>query len=668
VTRRSRSIITAVAAGCLAVVVLGTIAEPPPARADVAGRSSAEVVTRLASDFAAPYTRSVVLLVDHLPVAATSDSGRALVRRITTPLARIAGVTAIASPANLLDTLLIGQDNRSALVVIGLAPDAGPRVLEELRQVATASRDAIDTGLHLAWTGEELLAHDVDRAATTAMRRAELVALPVTLAAAAIAFGGLAAALLAVGQATLAVVVSLAVLRLAGYLVPLAPLAGPVTVIVAAALTLDYALWRRRGGLDRRGIAMAAAIATCGFAALLLAPTAGIRSAALGGVVAVVTAALVTTSAGSPVIAVHPDRRSSRFGHGIVARPLLVLLVAAVPLGVLAWRGVQAPLSGNPLATLPDSLPSRLAIDRLAALGRAPAVMPVLVLAELPAGHTVFEADGWRFVSELGRRIEAIDGVARVHSVTTIGTRERVVTRDVVPAGVLASFVSTDHRRALLQVTAPPDDDLADLMVLVDRIEHAVSGHGVVHVGGVAAAVRDLGHTLGAALPRLALLAACGTWLGLALLLRAPVVAAKAVILNLLVASAAVGAVSLLSPLARTHGLPVTVPLVAFGTAFALSMDYELLLLLAVRRAGGVGRAAIVAGVAVAAPLFLRGGALLVILCGAFALSEFAPLALLGQVLVAAIVLDVLVVRPIVAPALLMVLGDWNWWPSGPGR
>jgi RND superfamily putative drug exporter len=110
-------------------------------------------------------------------------------------------------------------------------------------------------------------------------------------------------------------------------------------------------------------------------------------------------------------------------------------------------------------------------------------------------------------------------------------------------------------------------------------------------------------------------------------------------------------------------GLPVTIPLAAFGTAFALSIDYELLLLFGVRHAGRVGPDAIARGLAAAAPLMVRGGVLLIGVLAGFVLSGFAPLALLGAVLASAIALDVIVVRPLVAPALLMVLGKWNWWP-----
>ena len=64
-----------------------------------------------------------------------------------------------------------------------------------------------------------------------------------------------------------------------------------------------------------------------------------------------------------------------------------------------------------------------------------------------------------------------------------------------------------------------------------------------------------------------------------------------------------------------------------------------------------------------AAPLMVRGGVLMIGVLGGFLFSGFGPLVLLGGVLASAIAIDVLVVRTLVAPALLSVLGRWNWWP-----
>lgn len=664
--RRSSGLAVAAVLAAAAGLVLGTIPAPRSVPSIDDRTPSAEVRRRLERDFGAPLARSAVLLLSNLPVAASSDSGRALVRRIVEPFAGVQGVTAVASPASLLDTLLVGADDRSALVVIGLAAGDELATVDTLQAIIARDPLVGPSAIRADWTGEALLRRDVERATAQALHRAELVAIPLTVLAAVAAFGGIAPALAAAGTAVVAVLVALATLRLLGMVMVVSVLAVPVTVVVATGLALDYALWRRLGGFDRRGIAAAAVVATAGFAALLLAPIGEVRAAAVGGVVAVIVAAtLVLVVPGDASAAAGV--RGRRWVTAASSRPLLVLLLTVPPLGVLAWHGVRTPLQDDPLAAVPETLPSVATLGRLGAVERLAAVLPVQVLITLPNGATAFDPSGWRHIDSLANALAGVPGVGRVQAVTAIGTRDRSVTRDVVPEAILASHVSRDRRQAVLQVLAWPDTTLAGVMRLADRLERAVAGDTTARLGGAAALARDHQRTLTRAVVPLALLTALGSWLALVGLLRAPVAAAKAVLLNLLVAAAAVGAVAAVSPSVSAAGLPATVPLVAFGTAFAISIDYELLLLLAVRRAGGTGHAAIAAGVASAAPLFARGGALLLVLFGSFALSAFAPLALLGQVLVAAIVLDVVVVRTLVAPALLAVLGRWNWWPAGAG-
>ncbi len=653
-TRRAFALPLLVALIAAAVLRFVPARPAPPLR--VAGSPSARVADRLDHDFGAPFAHSVVLLMTQLPVAAASDSGRALVRAIVAPLSTIPGVQSVLSPATSLDTLLLGDDGRSAIAIAGLAPRVTAAELEEIRAGVASVGGAV-----LHWTGEPFLATDVAGITAHALRWAERVAVPITVVAAMIAFGGAGTGLAAVGLAALSVLLALAVIRLLGTAVPLGALASPVATLIAMALALDYAIWRRGGGLGRRDVATAALVAGCGFAALLLAPTAEIRGAAAAGLVAVASAAIVSRWH-PPATSVARDR-ASRFATAVVTHRWTALVVALVPLALLAAIALRAPLAADPLGWLPDSTPSLVAARDLRAVGRGTAAVPLLVLVDLAPDAPVFSAAGWQRLRAVDSTIRAVPGVADTRGVTGIGTGERTVTGRVVPESVLGTFVSTRRDAALIRVFAEPDTDLAAVRELAGRLVARFRDDRAVTIGGAAVMLGDFEAALEAALLPFVLLASLGSWLALAVIFRAPVVAAKAVVLNLLVAAAAVGVVTL-SPAVAARGLPATVPLVALGAAFALSIDYELLLLLQVRRAGAGDHAAIALGATRASGLFLRGGALLVVVLAGFAASAFAPLALLGQVLIAAVALDVLLVRPVVAPALLAVLGRWNWWPG----
>lgn len=646
-------------AALVAAVVTWRLPESTAAATLVDDVPSARVAERLRHDFGDPMARTLVLLVDGLPVPAASDSGRALVRHLVDGIARQPGVSGIISPAGSLDTLLLGDDGRSAIVVVGLAPAAAAPTIARLRAAASGRID----GARLSWTGEPLVVDDVRRLTRDAVHDAERLALPLTLVAASIVFGGIVPGVVAVAVAGVALLIATAGVRLLELVLPLGTMAIPVATLIALALALDYALWRRRGGMTARDVGVAAIVACCALLALLFAPGAELRGAAIAGVVAIGAAWLVTSLAAIGEDAVAPPRAAaSSLASAVVHRPLLALAVTLVPLGILAVRAIGAPAPADPLAWLPASLPSLTTVTRLEAVGRGAASAPILVLVDLPAHEKVFDAGGWRRMQQVDSMVRATSGIVDTRSVLGVGTGERTVTADVVPASVLASFVSRDHRSAVIRAFIDGRRSLDDARAVAATLAGRFAGDSSVTIGGAPRMLDEYRAALRSALPRFALLAALGCWLALAIVFRAPIVAAKAVGLNLLVAAGAIGLVTFL-PTVRAQGLPATVPLVALGTAFALSIDYELLLLLQVRRVGTDARA-IALGSSRASDLFLRGGVLLLVVILAFAIDPFLPLGLLGMVLAATIAIDVLVVRPIVAPALLAVLGVWNWWPG----
>ncbi len=635
-----------------AVGVLASVERPATGHLEVSDSPSAHLAARLTRDFPTAANEPLVLLIDRLPVGAATDSGRALVRRIIAPLAE-AGARGVVSPATSLDTLLLGVDGHSALAIVDVAGDASFATIDAI----THAIDTVGLGIQARWTGAALLEREVASTTARALARAERVAIPLTAVAAVVAFGGLAAAWSGVALAVVAALVALALTRVLGLALPLGAFAEVVATIVAAALTLDYRLWMQRGGFGRSDVGRAGLVAACAFAALLLGPTADVRGAALAGLVAVAVAVLLSGGAG-PVTSV-PSPSPGPLLRRIARRPVLAIAVALPLLGWLAVRGVTAPIATDPLAWLPRDTPQRITLDRLEALGRGAAMSPVLVLADLDAD--VFSPPGWARVTALEAQLTALPGVADVRSVADLGNGEPSVIRDLVPSAVLAHFVSGDRRAVLLRAFAAPADGFAGSIALAHDLRQSLADRPGTLVGGLGAVAEDLRAALREATRSVIVLASLGCWLALAAIFRAPVIATKAVLLNLLVAAAAIGIVAVLDPRVARIGMPGTVPLVALGAAFALSIDYELVLLLAVRGAPAcdVGH-----GVARAAPLFLRGGLLLAALLAAFAASAFAPLALLGRVLLAAILLDVLLVRPVVAPALLAILGEWNWWPG----
>jgi RND superfamily putative drug exporter len=221
---------------------------------------------------------------------------------------------------------------------------------------------------------------------------------------------------------------------------------------------------------------------------------------------------------------------------------------------------------------------------------------------------------------------------------------------------------------------APQDPATNELVKRLRGAPLTASGLRDVHVGGQTAMAADQSTATASRLPLF-----IGGVVGLSLLLllaafRAPLVAVKAGIMNLLSIGAAYGVVGLLAEggwAGRLLGIdtdtpvPPFIPVIMFAVLFGLSMDYEVFLLSRVREqfdAHGDASRAVVEGVARTARVITAAAAIMVAVFAAFAFSDQVFLKLIGVGLAAAILVDATVVRMLLVPAVMQVLGDRTWW------
>jgi RND superfamily putative drug exporter len=233
---------------------------------------------------------------------------------------------------------------------------------------------------------------------------------------------------------------------------------------------------------------------------------------------------------------------------------------------------------------------------------------------------------------------------------------------------------------ALLTVvptTAPQDGATADLVHRVrdDTLPQALRGSGVeAHVGGLTASVIDQSALVSERLP-LFIAAVVGTsFLLLLAAFRAPLVALKAGVMNLLSVGAAYGVVALVAEGGWAGSLigvetdtpvPPFIPVIMFAILFGLSMDYEVFLLSRIREelTDPDGTAHAVAhGLAKTARVITAAAAIMVAVFMAFVFSSEVFLKLMGVGMAAAILVDATVVRMVLVPAVMQLMGRANWW------
>lgn len=596
------------------------------------------------------------------------------------PLLASRAVVAVLSPASSLDTLLVGSDGTTAIAIAGLAPST-PDAIDSVRTVTRGALPGLRLKyptLTLRWTGEAALIDDLRSVGQREARRVELRALPVTIVVAVIAFGSLVDAALAVLAAVLAVVVSLGVMGALGSIVPPSALTGTLVSLIGLALTVDYMLFivRRsqdgaRAGHLRRTIVLAAGVVAIGFCGLALAPTGELRAAAIAGAVTCVAAALAAIT-----FAPRPDTagprplgvRWLRWGMLVTERPWTAMAVAAAPLLFLANAARSARLATPLDQLLFPGMESADAANELRGVGRVATVGMSRVVLVLPATTPVFSEPGWRAVAAATAALGRLTGAADARSITTVGTHDREVSRDVLPALVKNAYVSRSDSIAVIDVfpriaaSTGTATQLAETIRTLDAARVTGVPGARFLVSGLPAYVLDYGAALRRALPWIVVATSLATFVALLVALRAPVIAVKAVVLNLLVAAAAIGATTL-----AFGTIFPTVPALAFGAAFGMSMDYELFLIAGVRemRRGAPSESeAIVVGLARTGGLITRAAAVMACLFLAFGTSALLPIAMVGFALAVAVLMDATLVRLALAPAILHVAGRWNWWPG----
>lgn len=713
-------------------VVAAAILAPAAARshgafevaARVHGSESAEVERVLAEDFGSPFARFAVLVMDGAP-APDTPTGAALLRRVRDGIAALPGIAGTFSWLDQPDSLFLPDPRAPAgragtFMVVGLAPDAGDSddlvaALRAATPALQAAGDSIAPGLELYWTGEAALNRDIRETSGREATAAEWRALPITLGLLLLAFGAVAAAAIPVGAGFLAITLALGAAVLATRFMALSVVLENVTSMIGLGLGIDYGLLtvsrfreelaagrtpadaaavaRRHAG---HTVAVSGLTVAIGFAALLVVPLNEIRSVAVGGLLVTLASVLVATTL-LPVLLARLGHRVDagrvpfagrgggvagpggerwrRWGRTVVRRPLPVLLLAGLPLVLLASAALRLSTELPRGDWLPPEMESARALAALEESGRSGVVNTIRLVVDMPDGVLATDPAGWSRTAELSARLERDPRVRRVQSLPAIlgAATPAPFMLGMLPPSVLRTFVSRDGRSALVEVVPREECGPAQLTALVRDLRR----DGGVLVGGLPALNVDYESAVKDRLPLVVGLVVLATLLGLGLAFRSVLVPIKAVALNLLTVSAAMGAlvlvfqdgldVGLLGAGDGTGGVFPAIPVLVFCTVFGLSMDYEVFLVARVaeaRRAGGTEEEAIAAGLAGSGRVITSAAAVMIAVFAAFTLGDFLLIRMLGFALAVAVLLDATLVRLALGPALLAVAGRWNWWPG----
>ena len=688
---------------------------------------SATVDHLLQGPLASAYARYAVLVIGGLPSPATPAGATAL-RHVVTALARDPNVAATFSYVDQPDTLLVGTSG-GTLVLVGFAADtaSAERRIPPLRAVTEDIARGLRrefAGVTLRWTGETALNVDLRRTSAADVQRAERRALPLAAVLLVFAFGAVIAALVPVAAGAIAIAIALGAAAVAAGVWPLSILLQSVVPMLGLGLGIDYALLMvarfrdaRAGGAGAEAAAeeaathaghtilLSAATVALGFLALLTVPLNEMRAIAAGGLLVVITSALLAATLLPGVLATLGPRldwgrvrprasrqtsieRWERWGRWVTAHPWWALAAGGAPLVLLATQAAQL-RTGLPRGDwLPPAMESARALQDLRGMARGGVIQTVRVVLTVPDGVSVRQAAAWDAVARYVAARAADPRIARVRSIIGVAAAAGMSRAELtsVPGAatrrLTRGLLSANGRHALVELL-PRESLAADEVVEVvrdlraaDAADLGIAG-ATAAVGGLPAFNADYQDAVAGRFWSIVILVVVGTTVALFVGFRSVLVPLKAVALNLLSVAAAFGALRLvfqeghaawLLGLAQPAGAVFSsLPLIVFCIVFGLSMDYEVFLLTRVRearRGGQDDRGAIVTALGRTAQVITSAAAVMLVVFAAFTLGSVLITKMLGFTLAVAVLLDATLVRMVVGPALLQLAGRWNWWPG----
>lgn len=602
--------------------------------------------------------------------------------RERTDVAAVSGYYTTRSPA------FVSADGQSTYFAVSLqetgdkeVQDAGAEIADEL---AAADPEVVVGGFAVAQ-------EQVNKQVEEDLKKAELLAFPLLFLLSLLFFRSLVAALLPLMIGGLAIVGTFLILRIASEVGSISVFALNLTTALGLGLAIDYSLfivsrYREEIAVHGPGLtAMRRVLATAGrtvffsaltvsaaLASLLVFPQRFLYSMGLGGALVALFAALVSltvlpavltllgkrVNAGAPKFLqrradadARPDHhgfwyRLSRF---VQRRPLPVATLSALFLIVLGLPFLGIKFNTVDPTVLPESASARQAYDT--------------VSEEFPPYHDTpvwidFEGGGPGEAAAFAAEVRGVEGVAEVARPQPLAAGVTAI--QVISANPFASTASQDTVRTIRALPTP-----AGTTVLV---------------GGASADFIDFQSSLESHLPIALAIVVLATLVILFLMTGSVVLPIKSLLMNFLNLSAVFGLLVLIFQDGRLEGLldfsspgaiEQTMPILLFAVAFGLSTDYAVFLLSRIKEArdnGASDSESVAIGLERTGRIVTAAALLFAVAMGAFATSQIIFIKENGVGTALAVLIDATIIRALLVPSLMELLGKWNWWAPAPLR
>jgi uncharacterized membrane protein YdfJ with MMPL/SSD domain len=628
---------------------------------------------------------AVIAVIEDAPVAKAST--RARVEALERSVARRGDVKSVTGYYDTRSPAFVSRDGGSTYFVVALVPTED----KQWQEAGASIADQLSAHPGVVVGGGAVAQEQVNKQVEEDLKKAELIAFPLLFLLSLLFFRSLVASVLPLMIGGLAIVGTFLILRLASEFGSISIFALNLTTALGLGLAIDYSLFivsRYREEIAKDGPGLAAmrrVLATAGrtvffssltvaaaLASLLVFPQRFLYSMGLGGALVALFAALISltvlpavlTMLGSRVNAGAPrflQRRAEadarpdahgfwyRLSRFVMRRPLPVATLSALFLIVLGLPFLGIKFNTVDPTVLPESASARQAYDTVSSEFPPYRESPIWVDVE---------GGGPRAATTMAARVKRVAGVAEVLPPQPL--RGDVTAVQVISAHSFVSDASQETVKEIRQIQAPPG--------------------ATVLVGGASADFIDFQGSLGEHLPIALAIVVLATLVILFLMTGSVVLPIKSLIMNFLNLSAVFGLLVLIFQDGRLQGfldysspgaIEQTMPILLFAVAFGLSTDYAVFLLSRIKEArdNGASESECVAiGLERTGRIVTAAALLFAVAMGAFATSQVIFIKENGVGTALAVLIDASIVRALLVPSLMELLGKWNWWAPAPLR
>lgn len=655
---------------------------------------------------------------------------RDAVARALAPLRNDARVARVVTPFDGAgpDPQHVSRDGRRILATVELTSGPSEFATLNLGQGESGAYAALralvrSDALEVVPVGAMALNHDFTGTATRAIARAELVLWPVVPLLLVLVFGSVIAAALPLGVGVLSVAAGMAATLALSRVAPVSVYAVNVVSMVGFSVAVDYSLFViSRFRDERRGRPGAEALArtmeTAGRAVLFSGLTVAIgllgmlclrlrslASMGLAGTAVVLLAVVFALTFLPALLAIlgprvdalrlpflNPEqsersrRAWRRLAATVMAHPWQVLIPVVAGLLLVGSPFLRLRLGGSDASVLPASAESRRGEELRRREFVAGDANHLAVALHDSSGRTR-SAESVGRAHDFSRWLAALPNVSRVDGPVSIDpriTRDQyqeifATPRELLPPSLREALAQTASDRLMLLVVSTPlrpgAQEAHDLVRTIRAAHPPVDGE--VLVTGPTALDLDVADVIARNAPVAVAVILVATYVVLFLLLGSLLLPLKAVVMNALSISASYGALvwifqdgHLAGWLGFTPGpIETSTPIIMFCVMFGLSMDYEVLLLSRVREEydrTGDNAQAVAFALERTGRLITGAAAIMAAVFFAFGTADMVPIQAIGIGMGIAVVVDATVVRALLVPATMRLMGEWNWWAPAP--